>query len=114
MKHLPDLLDTLHAADAVMTSQFMPHAAAAEPPAQAQTLPVDALHQQLRDAQVALFCDHDEAALHALREARQELVGHVPNDSPLLVAVEEAVWFVRRHDMVGAHRAIAFLDAQLH
>lgn len=60
----------------------------------------------LRSAQVELYCDHDAAALIALREARRSLAGDQPPEAVALASLDEASWHIRRHEMPEAQRAI--------
>lgn len=61
----------------------------------------------LRVAQVELYCDHDAAAMTALREARRSLAGEGPAEAVALASLDEAAWHIRRHEMPDAQRAIA-------
>ena len=60
----------------------------------------------LRTAQVELYCDHDAAALVALREARRHLSGSAQVGADTLSAVEQAAWHIRHHAMDAAQRSL--------
>lgn len=60
----------------------------------------------LRNAQVALYCDHEHEAILALREARRLLAD---GDLPGLEArraVDEAAWHIRHHATRAAQSAL--------
>jgi hypothetical protein len=84
------------------------HAAAepaAAPIAQATLAHVS---QALRDAQVELFCDHRDGAVHLLREARGELLEtRAAVMAPGVREIDTALWHVRHDD---THAAVAQLD----
>jgi len=64
---------------------------------------------ELRLAQVELYCDHDTLALHAIQRARHQLQAQADVATTReLVALDEAAWHVRHHEL-GA--AVATLDA---
>ncbi|GAP37193.1 hypothetical protein [Piscinibacter sakaiensis] len=90
-------------AAALVASQGRP---AAEP---ARAALLHAPHAPAREAvehaRVELYCDHDEAALRALRDARGALrdAGDAPNAA---LAVEEAAWHIRRHHPGEAQAAL--------
>lgn len=62
----------------------------------------DATRDVLRDAQVALYCDHDHEAMHALRQARRLLNGADPRGQDAMRAVDEAAWHIRHHETAAA------------
>jgi hypothetical protein len=64
------------------------------------------IRNALRLAQIELHCDHDREALMAARCARRALLEAGPDDGNLLMAVEEAVFFLKRHDAVHARDAL--------
>lgn len=99
--------DTLAAAAALVSSL-------AAGPAQA-TMPLrdhDLAMRALREAQVELYCDHDAAAMTALREARRALAGQ-SGDALALASMESAAWHIRRHEARQAQVAMAFARQQL-
>ncbi len=96
------LPDTSSAAAALVGSLGL-HA----PDAAAPTPPHDAALAALRKAQVELYCDHDAAAITALRTARQALAGEAPSPAGALASVDEAAWHIRRHAMQAAQTALA-------
>ncbi len=102
-------LDSLTAANALIGSLGMRASDARVP----LHLPVPRLLQSLRTAQVELYCDHDNTALHVLRQAQHDLAEQLPPASPQLQAIEVAMWHVRRHELDEAQQAIALLNDQL-
>lgn len=60
----------------------------------------------LRTAQVELYCDHESAAMAAVREARKGLDTHTAQDSLALADLEEAAWHLRHHHADEALNAI--------
>lgn len=61
----------------------------------------------LRSAQVELYCDHDAAALIALREARRSLLGDLAAEAVALASMDAASWHIRRHELPQAQMALA-------
>ena len=104
---MPNALDTLAAATALLGSLTMSAPAAAEPPADQRQA-----RQVLRTAQVELYCDHDAAAMIAVREARRFLVGTV-HEGRVLASIDEAAWHIRRHEMADAQRALVMARDRL-
>lgn len=51
----------------------------------------------LANARVELYCDHEAAALRALREAREAMIGAGGAPVEAMGAVEEASWHIRHH-----------------
>jgi len=79
-----------------------------EPPAAPVPSPDDhalALHALLM-AQVELYCDHDAAAVVALREAHRALLRDSCFAIAALASLDEAAWHIRHHEMREALRAI--------
>lgn len=77
----------------------------ASPPATAAPTHGAAL-DVLRNAQVALYCDHDHEAILALRQARRLLADE---GLPGLAArrdVDEAAWHIRHHATGAAQSAL--------
>lgn len=62
----------------------------------------------LRHAQVALYCDHDQDAIHALREARRLLAEADARGQLARRSVDEAAWHIRHHH---AGEALTALEA---
>jgi hypothetical protein len=79
-----------------------------------QTLHLDSTHMReaLRTAEVELYCDHEGAALQALRHVRADLDA-VPPAHPLHAALEAAVWSVRTHHTAEAHRVLRLMQDNL-
>lgn len=96
------LQDTLGAVSALVGSVGA-HAADAAPLQHPHNQAVAAL----RTAQIELYCDHDAAALVALREARRCLIGDEPAEVAALSSVDAAAWHIRRHEAVRAQTSIA-------
>lgn len=95
------IFDTLSATAALVGSLGMTATQAAPlPHANGEAL------SALRTAQVELYCDHDAAAMVALREARRSLIGQAPPEAVALAALDEAAWHIRRHEMREAQLAI--------
>ena len=61
----------------------------------------------VRAAQVALYCDHEGAALHALQRARRALLDDAVDEAVPLASLDAAAWQVRRHDAEAAQRTMA-------
>ena len=99
--------DTLAAATALVSSLSAGPTAAALPLADH-----DQAMAALRAAQVELYCDHDAAAMTALREARRALAG-LPSEAAALAAMESAAWHIRRHEAREAQIAMALAQQQL-
>ncbi|WP_431103474.1 hypothetical protein [Roseateles noduli] len=93
-------------------------AAFAAASAQASTNPDDmarrserraTIQQQLRAVQVELYCDHQDNAMHLLRDVRRQLMAQRdPDNSSDLRQLEKVSWLVRHGDTV---EAIATIDA---
>jgi len=67
------------------------------------------VHQQLRAVQVELYCDHQDTAMHLLRDARrQSMAQRDPDNADDLRQLEKVSWLVRHGDTV---EAIATIDA---
>ncbi|PIM51001.1 hypothetical protein CS062_22080 [Roseateles chitinivorans] len=67
------------------------------------------VHQQLRAVQVELYCDHQDNAMHLLRDARRQLMAQRdPASAAELRQLEKLSWLVRHGDTV---EAIATIDA---
>ena len=67
------------------------------------------VQQQLRAVQVELYCDHQDNAMHLLRDARRQLMAQrLPVSAPELRQLEKVSWLVRHGDTV---EAIATIDA---
>lgn len=96
------MISTLSATTALVASLGLQ----GEPPAPAHAGHRLAL-QALRTAQVELYCDHDAAAISALRDARRWLLGDTRTEGAALASLNEAAWHVLRHEMHGALLAIA-------
>ncbi|QPF72431.1 hypothetical protein G8A07_05445 [Roseateles sp. DAIF2] len=62
------------------------------------------VQQQLRAAQVELYCDHDSQALRLMRETRQALLAQ-PDPSSLR-AVDQVIWLLRRGETAQAIAAL--------
>ncbi|HZY19039.1 MAG TPA: hypothetical protein VFE82_11195 [Ramlibacter sp.] len=73
--------------------------------------PIDIALRALRSAQVELYCDHESAALTAVRAARTALAGSMAGGLQVRFLVEAAVWHVRHHEFALAQHALA--DARL-
>lgn len=71
--------------------------------------------QALRQAQVELYCGHDQGALTALRQAREVLAApeRRGEDPRAQLSVEVATWHVRRHEAEEAQAAIAHARERL-
>jgi hypothetical protein len=63
------------------------------------------LNAELRTAQVELYCDHREQALHAIQRARRELVADAAHAQQRQV-LEQAAWQVRHNDHLGAVQSL--------
>lgn len=96
------ILDTFSATVALVGSLGM-HAADA---AVAPRAHADAL-AALRSAQVQLYCDHDAAAMTALREARRALAGDSASQAVAMASMDQAAWHMRRHELREAQAALA-------
>ncbi|ANH67349.1 hypothetical protein [Mitsuaria sp. 7] len=67
------------------------------------------VQQQLRAVQVELYCDHQDNAMHLLRDARRQLMAQRdPDNTRDLRQLEKVSWLVRHGDTV---EAIATIDA---
>jgi len=67
------------------------------------------VQQQLRAVQVELYCDHQDNAIHLLRDVRRQLMAQRdPDTSADLRQLDKVSWLVRHGDTVAA---IATLDA---
>lgn len=67
------------------------------------------VQQQLRAVQVELYCDHQDNAMHLLRDARRQLMAQRdPDSASELRQLEKLSWLVRHGDTV---EAIATIDA---
>ncbi|MFT3816137.1 MAG: hypothetical protein QM750_00660 [Rubrivivax sp.] len=65
--------------------------------------------QALRAAQVQLYCDHRDEALHLILQARHELLAaRTGTSAPALREIDHALWHVRRDDTGSA---VSRLDA---
>jgi hypothetical protein len=94
--------DTLTTTAAWVASVALTPAAAAP-----QAQDAHALRDQLRSVRVELYCDHEQAALQALRQARRRLASHaVSGGADTMRALEEAAWHIRHHDSGRAHAAL--------
>lgn len=60
----------------------------------------------LRNAQVALYCDHEHEAILALREARRLLADGDQQGLEARRAVDEAAWHIRHHATRAAQSAL--------
>jgi hypothetical protein len=68
-----------------------------------------AVNEQLRAVQVELYCDHQDSAIHLIRDARRQLLANRDSDSVQDVRqLDKASWQVRHGDTVAA---IATLEA---
>ena len=92
----------LTAAAAWVASVAMHSPAAAAP----QAPDARAVRDQLRAVQVELYCDHEQAALQALRHARRLASTAVGGGADTRRALEEAAWHIRHHDSGRAHLAL--------
>ena len=63
--------------------------------------------QDMRTAQVELYCDHDAQALLAIRRARAALeASHDTAAAQALIALDQASWHVRHKHMDAALEAL--------
>ena len=70
-------------------------------------VPPTAASEQIRRAQVDIYCGHDGQALTAIREARHTLQSSATSMvADTLSALDEAAWFIRHHDFHQAERAL--------
>lgn len=60
----------------------------------------------LRNAQVALYCDHEHEAILALRQARRLLADGDRQGLQARRAVDEAAWHIRHHETRAAQSAL--------
>jgi hypothetical protein len=95
--------DMLSSAAALVGSLGLHHTEPGPAPAT-----IGAAMRALRIAQVELYCDHDRAAMIALREARRAIVERATRQGvAALGSVDEAAWRIRHHDLERAQVAIA-------
>ncbi|OWQ84429.1 hypothetical protein CDN99_24375 [Roseateles aquatilis] len=67
------------------------------------------VNEQLRAVQVELYCDHQDNAIHLIRDARRMLMAHRDADSVRdLRQLDKVSWQVRHGDTV---QAIATLES---
>ncbi|MEK8088010.1 hypothetical protein WNB94_16520 [Aquabacterium sp. A3] len=70
------------------------------------------LGEALRTVEVHLYCDHEDEALHGLRQLRKSLA-HVPIDHPIHATLEAAVISVRLHHPASAHDMLRLMREHL-
>lgn len=70
------------------------------------------LNAELRTAQVELYCDHREQALHAIQRARRQLVADAAGAQRLAV-LEQAAWQVRHNDHLAAVDSLEAVRSQI-
>lgn len=80
-----------------LTSALVASQALPATPSAAAVIPNETAREALNHARVELYCDHEAAALRALREAREAMIGAGGAPVEAMGAVEEASWHIRHH-----------------
>lgn len=75
------------------------HAAAHFPPAATRvgTIDLEALRDDVREAIVAIYCDHDEQAVRRVAHARWLLRGQADPSIATTLQLEAAAFYLQRH-----------------
>lgn len=90
---------TLVAAFAAASAQAAPVTEEGERRADRRAL----VNEQMRAAEVELYCDHSDQAMSMLREARRQLLAQRDDaDASQVRGLEQAIWQVRHGDTADA------------
>ena len=65
-----------------------------------------AVKSDLRNAEIEMYCDHDDLALQALRSARSRLQSEAVPPVPACESLAEVSWHLRHHDHTAAAAAL--------